>query len=66
MEPQIFKGEALRELNFKAGLIRKAEVVRKANNLKYSKVVEKYEAEYRKLYWLPVEQLKVLVEELDA
>jgi hypothetical protein len=64
MEPKIFTGEALRELNFKAGLIRKAEVVRKADSLKYSKMIGKHKASFAQLYRLPVEQLKPLVEEL--
>jgi hypothetical protein len=59
-----FSSEFLREMNFKANLIRKAEGVRKVNNLKYNALVKKYNAEYRKLYLLPIKELKVLVEEL--
>ena len=64
MEPKIFTGEVLREMNFKAGLIRKAEVVRKADSLKYSKVIGQHKASFARLYLLPVEQLKPLVDEL--
>ena len=61
---KVFSNEFLREMNAKANLIRKCEAVRKVDNLKYSKVVEKYKAKYRQLYLLPIKELKILVEGL--
>lgn len=64
MEPEIFSDEYRREMNVKADLIRKAEAIRKTNNLKYSKVIEKYKAQYQRLHRLPIRRLKIVVEEL--
>ena len=60
----IFSKEALREMNFKAKLIRKAEALRKSDNVKYSSLIEKHKVEHGKLYLLPVDRLKGLVEEI--
>jgi hypothetical protein len=60
----IFSNEFLREMNAKAHLIAEAEAVRKKDNLKYSKLVEKHKAKYRQLSLLPIKQLQVLVEDL--
>ena len=53
----IFSKEALREMNYKAKLIRKAEGLRKSDNLKYSSLIEKYKVEHGRLYMLPIEKL---------
>lgn len=66
MTETIFDQEALREMNFKAGLLRKAEALRKSDNLTYSKLVEKHKAEHGKLYLLPVDRLKELVGEIEG
>ena len=60
----IFDQEALREMNFKAKLIRKTEALRKSDNVKYSVLIEKHKAEYGKLYLLPIDRLKELVGEI--
>jgi len=52
------------EMNYRAGLLRKLETLRKSDNLKYSKLVEKYKVDHGRLYMLPIERLKELVEEL--
>lgn len=60
----IFSSAFLRELNFKATLLKKVEALRKTDNVKYSGLVDKYEAKYQRLNSLPVEKLKELVGEL--
>ena len=60
----VFDQEFFREMNFKADLLRKTETLRKSDNLKYSKLVEKHKAKYRKLYLLPIKILKDLVGEI--
>ena len=62
----IFSKEALREMNFKTELIRKAEVLRKSDNVRYSKLIEKYKAEHGRLLLLPIEKLKELVGEIES
>lgn len=61
---KMFSDEFLRELNFKADLIRKAEALRKSNNVRYSKLVDKYGAEHKKLKQLSVKDLKAFIEEI--
>lgn len=56
--------EFLRELNYKARLLRQAEVLRKSNNVQYSKLCDKYNAEHSKLNRLSINQLKEFVEEI--
>lgn len=65
MTDEIFTKEYIREMNYKASLIRKAEALRKSDNLKYSKLVDTYGGEYRRLYVLSIERLKELVSELS-
>ena len=48
----------------RVSLIRKAEALRKSDNLKYSKLIEKHRVEYRRLYILAIEKLKALVEDV--
>lgn len=62
----LFNEEFLRELNFKARLIHKAETLRKSDNIKYSKLVDKYGAQHRKLNYLPIQQLKQLIQEIES
>jgi len=59
----MFTQEFLRNINFKAKLIRKAENLRKTDNVKYSLIVDKYKAGHKKLNMLPVEKLRDLVSE---
>ena len=61
----IFDQEFLREMNFRAKLLKKAEALRKLDNLKYSKLVDKHNVEHGRLYLLPIEKLKALVEEME-
>ena len=60
----IFSSAFLREMNFKAALLKKVEALRKTDNVKYSGLVDKYKAQHKKLNFLPVEELKELVGEL--
>ena len=60
----VFSQEFIREMNYRAKLLRKAEALRKSDNLKYSKLIEKHQVEHRRLYILPIEKLKALVEEV--
>ena len=62
----IFDQEFLREMNFKAKLIKKTEALRKSDNLKYSSLIEKHKLEHGKLYLLPVDRLKELVGEIEG
>ena len=64
MTEKIFSQEFIREMNYRAKLLRKAETLRKSDNLKYSKLIEKYQVEHGRLYILPIERLKELVEEI--
>jgi len=64
MTEKIFSQEFIREMNYRAKLLRKAEALRKSDNLKYSKLIEKYQVEHRRLYMLPIERLKELVSEI--
>lgn len=66
MTEKLFDQEFLREMNFKAKLLRKTETLRKADNLKYSKLVEKYEGDHGRLYLLPIQRLKDLVGGINA
>lgn len=61
---EIFSEEFLREMNYKADLLRKLEVFRKSDNLKYSKLVDEHNLQHKRLYSLSVEKLKELVQEL--
>jgi hypothetical protein len=64
MEGKVFSNEFLREMNAKAHLIAEAEAVRKKDNLRYSKLLEKHKAKYRQLYLQDIKQLQILVEDL--
>jgi len=64
MTEKIFSQEFIREMNYRAKLLRKAETLRKSDNLKYSKLIEKHRVEYRRLYILAIEKLKALVEDV--
>ena len=52
-------------MNLKTELLRKLEALRKLDNLKYSKLVDKHQVEHGRLYLLPIEKLKALVEEME-
>ena len=61
----LFTKEALREMNFKAKLIRQTEALRKSDNLKYSSLIEKHKIEHGRLYMLPIEKLVGEIEGMD-
>jgi len=61
---RLFDQEFIREMNYRANLLKKTEALRKSDNLKYSSLVEKYKAEHGRLYKMPIERLKELVGEI--
>ena len=52
-------------MNHKADLLWKLEALRKSDNLKYSKLVDKHNVEHGRLFMLSVDKLKALVGEID-
>lgn len=57
----IFDQEFIREMNYRAKLLRTTEPLRVTDNIAYSKLVEHYKAEHGRLYMLPIGRLKELV-----
>ena len=64
MTEKIFSQEFIREMNYRANLLKKAEALRKSDNRRYSKLIEKHRVEHGRLYILPIERLKELVSEI--
>ena len=54
----------LTEMNLKASLIRESQSQRLRNRAHYMEILQKYNAHDGWLYKLPIQKLKVLVEEL--
>ena len=53
-------------MNLKTELLWKLEALRKSDNLRYSKLVDKHNVEHGRLFMLPVKKLKELVEEIKG
>jgi len=62
--PEISYQEFMRGVDYRVNLLEKTEALRKSDNLRYSKLIEKYQVEHSKLYLMPVERLKELVKEI--
>lgn len=64
MKNELFSEEFLREMNIKADLISKIESLRKSDNLQYSKLIDKYKVEHRRLHVLTINKLKMIANDI--